>query len=69
MRDSGPTDGFIIYNEIFSNEPGYRFTIDEMTENINTKHPDISRDKVKKQINSFIRAGLLKQHVRSLSVK
>lgn len=69
MKNKRPTDGFIIYKEIFRNGPGYRFTIDEMTERINSKHPDIPRNKIKRKINNFTRDGLLRQHEGGLSVK
>lgn len=63
VNNSKKDADFIIYNHLFSKE-NYRFTISQLTEELQEYNLNLSKKCVQKKIEEFVRAGLIKQNFR-----
>lgn len=59
---------FIIYNHLFSQDPSYIFTVGQLVLELRRYKLDISTEYVKKEVNSFVKSGLINQKFRCYSV-
>ena len=68
VKDSNKNVDFIIYNHLFSQDPSYTFTVEQLVLELHRYKLDISTEYVKKEIDSFIKSGLINQKFRCYSV-
>lgn len=68
VKDSNKNVDFIIYNHLFSQDPSYTFTVEQLVLELQRYKLDISTEYVKKEIDSFIKSGLINQKFRCYSV-
>lgn len=59
---------FIIYNHLFSKDSSYRFTVDDLVKELRQYNLNLSTEYVEKEVNSFVKSGLLNQNFRCYSV-
>lgn len=59
---------FIIYNHLFSQDPSYTFTVGQLVLELRRYKLDISTEYVEKEVDSFIKSGLINQKFRCYSV-
>lgn len=67
MKDSVKNIEFIIYNHLFSKDT-YRFTTAQLVDELHQYNLDLSPEFVQKEINTFIKSGLVNQNFRSYSI-
>lgn len=58
---------FIIYNHLFSIF-NYRFTINQLTEDLKQYNLSLSKEDVQEKVSDFIRLGLVRQSFKDYSV-
>ncbi len=68
VKDSNKNVDFIIYNHLFSQDPSYTFTVEQLVLELRRYKLDISTEYVKKEVNSFVKSGLINQKFRCYSV-
>lgn len=68
VKDSKKDVDFIIYNHLFSKDSSYRFTVEQLVNELRQYDLEISFDYVEKEVNSFVRSGLLNQNFKCYSV-
>lgn len=66
VNDSKSYVEFIIYNHLFS-RINYTFTISQLVEELQEYNLYLSLEYVQKEINSFVRSGLVNQNFRFYS--
>lgn len=67
IKDSNQNIEFIIYNHLFSKNI-YRFTIDQLVQELRQYNLDLSQDFVQNEIDFFVKSGLINQNFRYYSV-
>lgn len=67
MKDSAQNIDFIIYNHLFSKDT-YRFTVNDLVEELHQYNLELSADFVQREIDTFVRSGLVNQNFRSYSI-
>lgn len=67
LKDSVDNIGFIIYNHLFSKE-SYKFTISQLVNELQQYNLHLSQEKVQREVDEFIRSGLINQNFRSYSI-
>lgn len=68
VKDSKKDVDFIIYNHLFSKDSSYRFTVGQLVVELRQYNLEISSEYVEKEVNSFVRSGLINQNFRCYSV-
>ena len=68
VKDSKKDVDFIIYNHLFSKDPSYTFTGGQLVSELRRYKLDISTEYVEKEIDSFVKSGLINQKFRCYSV-
>lgn len=68
VKDSKKDVDFIIYNHLFSKDSSYRFTIEQLVTELRRYNLEVSSEYVEKEVNSFIKSGLVDQNFRCYSV-
>lgn len=68
VKDSKKDVDFIIYNHLFSKDSSYRFTIEQLVTELRQYNLEVSSEYVEKEVNSFIKSGLVDQNFRCYSV-
>lgn len=68
IKDPKKNVDFIIYNHLFSKNLSYTFTISQLVQELSAYNLDISTEYVEKQVDSFIKSGLIIQKFRCYSV-
>ena len=59
---------FIIYNHLFFQDPSYTFTVGQLVLELRRYKLDISTEYVEKEVDSFVKSGLINQKFRCYSV-
>ena len=67
MKDSVGNIEFIIYNHL-SSKNTYRFTVAQLVDELHQYNLDLSPEFVQKEINTFVKSGLVNQNFRSYSI-
>lgn len=68
VKDPKKDVDFIIYNHLFSKDSSYRFTVSQLVDELHQYNLDVSSEYVEKEVSSYVRSGLVKQHVRCYSI-
>lgn len=66
LKDPLDNIGFVIYNHLFS-KTSYKFTINQLVDELRQYHLYLSQEMVQREIDGFVKAGLLYQNFRSYS--
>lgn len=66
LKDPLDNIGFVIYNHLFS-KISYKFTISQLVNELRQYHLYLSQEMVQREIDRFVKAGLLYQNFRSYS--
>ena len=67
VKDSNKNVDFIIYNHLFSRN-NYKFTVNELVNELKLYNLELSTEYVQKEIDDFIKSGLVNQSFRSYSI-
>ncbi len=67
VKDSSKNVEFIIYNHLFSHD-FYKFTISQLVDELRQYNLELSADFVTKEVDGFVKAGLVNQNFRCYSV-
>lgn len=67
LKESVDNTGFIIYNHLFSKN-SYKFTTSQLVNELQQYNLHLSQEKVQREIDEFIRSGLINQNFRSYSI-
>ena len=67
VKDSNKNVDFIIYNHLFSRN-NYKFTVNELVNELKQYNLELSTEYVQKEIDDFIKSGLVNQRFRSYSI-
>lgn len=67
LKESVDNTGFIIYNHLFSKN-SYKFTTSQLVNELQQYNLHLSQERVQREIDEFIRSGLINQNFRSYSI-
>ena len=67
LKESVDNTGFIIYNHLFSKN-SYKFTTIQLVNELQQYNLHLSQEMVQREIDEFIRSGLINQNFRSYSI-
>lgn len=67
MQDSSENIEFIIYNHLFSKDT-YKFTVSQLVNELHQYNLDLTFEFVQKEIDTFIKSGLVNQNFRNYSI-
>ena len=68
IKDPKKNVDFIIYNHLFSKDLSYIFTVKRLVAELRQYNLDVSSEYVEKEVDSFIKSGLIIQKFRCYSV-
>ena len=68
VKEAQKNVDFIIYNHLFSKDSSYTFTITQLVTELRQYNLELSSEDVEKEVNYFIKAGLINQNFRCYSV-
>lgn len=68
VKEPNKSVDFIIYNHLFSHNSSYTFTIEQLVNELQKYNLGISAEYVRKEVNDFIKSGLIIQKFRCYSV-
>ena len=68
IKDPKKNVDFIIYNHLFSKDLSYTFTVKQLVAELCQYNLDVSSEYVEKEVDSFIKSGLIIQKFRCYSV-
>ena len=67
LKESVDNTGFIIYNHLFSKK-SYKFTTSQLVNELQQYNLHLSQERVQKEIDGFVKSGLVNQNFRSYSI-
>ncbi len=67
LKESVDNTGFIIYNHLFSKN-SYKFTTSQLVNELQQYNLHLSQERVQKEIDGFVKSGLVNQNFRSYSI-
>lgn len=67
LKESVDNTGFIIYNHLFSKN-SYKFTTSQLVNELEQYNLHLSQERVQKEIDGFVKSGLVNQNFRSYSI-
>lgn len=67
LKESVDNIGFIIYNHLFSKN-SYKFTTSQLVNELQQYNLHLSQERVQKEIDGFVKSGLVNQNFRSYSI-
>ena len=67
VKDSSKNVEFIIYNHLFSHD-FYKFTISQLVDELRQYNLELSVEFVKKEVDDFVKAGLVNQSFRCYTI-